>query len=285
MPAGDPIRLGSALSGLIPDANSRISTDEYGVQRGTINYYLGDQSNAQSSRFTLGASYAGTLSQFNGFLVNRSGDIAGAEGQTAQINVEYVRIDPKWINIPLDSADLELKQIKVQDTSGFGTLYDSLLTVVIPILHPTVSYKYANATAKQDLGTYGTPTGAPNIREQVFSLNIVGLDNTSIDIEQKTISISTTLLTFHADGTCTKSSVATTSTFTGIFTQGAASVVNPLDIHFVPDPRGWLCIKQDQKPLAAGALYEIDETWKTNLVFSGTSPGSWWNGSHTVHCT
>lgn len=286
MAAGDPIRLGSASGlALIPMSNSRIQTNDYGVQYGTVTYQLGDQSSSQSVRLTLGSLYNGTLPQFNSFLVNRSGDITGGDGTTATIDVEYVKQDPKWVNIPLDSADLELKQFKLADFSGFGTLYDSLYTVVIPILHPTVNYRYSSLTAKTDLGTYGTPPGAPRLTDQIFHYSIYAFDSTQIDIEQKIINGTGTTYTIQTNGTCTRGTVNTTSTVTGIFGTSQYMTINPVDLHFQPDPKGWLCIKQDQKPLAAGGIYEIDEQWKTQYIFSGTTPGDWWQGAHQLHCT
>lgn len=286
MAAGDPIRLGSASgTSLIPTSNSRIETDEYGVQRGTVSYQLGDQSSSQSVRITLGSAYSGTLPQFNGFLVNRSGDISGGQGQSATIDVEYVKLDPLWVNIPLDSAELELKQFQFAQLSGFGTLYDALVTAVIPVLHPTVSYRYSSATAKSDLGKYGTPTGAPTLSNQIFHYNLYALDSPQVTIEQKAITGTATLFTIDTNGGCTRTTTNVSSTMTGLFGTSQFGVINPVDLVFQPDPKGWLCVKQDQKPLAAGALYEIDEQWKTQYIFSGTQPGDWWTGAHQVRCT
>src|SRR5438045_422766 len=157
MAVDDPIRIGTAAaSALIAEAGSRIATDDFGVQHGSVRHWLGDQSLAQSSRFALGASYSGSLPQFSGFLVEKSGDITGIDAKCANLDVLYAKIDSLWSNVPKRTHDLQLVNITPGDISSYGALAQTLYEIIVPIPHPVISYKYASASFPTSLGTYGT---------------------------------------------------------------------------------------------------------------------------------
>lgn len=284
--ADEPIRIGS--TSLVPDQGSQISTNDFGMQRGTARHWIGDQSDAQSSRFALGASYSGSLPQFIGFYVDKSGDITGLDGKCAYLDVGYARIDPLWQKLAKVGRDLELKQIKVAETTGFGSLYDSLLTYVVPIGHPTVTYKYSASSIPGQLGSYSSNAGGggvPSIGNYVFHFNTVDFSNPSVQIQQKTLSTTVTAYIIYQNGTCTTSTSTSTATVTGIFTQNQLDAINLYDFVFSPDPRGWLCLKEDCNPVANATLYEIEQSWKLTMLFNGTQQGTWWRGGRIVHCT
>ena len=285
----DPIRIGSVSGAtLIPDQGSSITTSDFGVQRGTIRHFLSDQSLVQASRFNLGSSYTGSLPQFSTFFVEKSGDIQGIDGKCCYLDVTYARIDPLWVKLAKVGRDLEIKQIKVADTVGFGTLLDSFLTVVIPIAHPLVTYRYSSSSIPGQIGVYSSNAagGAPTISNQVIPFNVFDFTNPSLDIEQKSIAANGVLIQFNAGGGCTRTNFSTTTTFTGFFVTSPLGLVNTMNVTFSPNPAGWLCIKEDANPIANGQVYEIEQQWKMTMIYSGVSPGTWWQtgGGHRVTC-
>jgi hypothetical protein len=288
--AGDPIVLGQGASSgaLIPAPGSIIKTDEFGVQRGTLRYQLGDQSKAQS-RPAVGSLYTGSMPQFSGFYVDAPGDIVGAEGKAAFIDVDYVRVDPLFVVIPRKLSELEIKQINVAGSDAFAsTIGESLFTINIPIIHPIVQYKFSQLAPTSVLGTYSTTLpNAPTIGQTIFQLSNFNLTDSSIDIEEKTVTYNVTTLAIDpttTPPTCVKSTAPQSTTIMGFFSQAALGLINPINYIFSPDPKGWLCIKDDNIPLAGGKLFAIEQQWKTQLVFSGTQKGTWWNDGTQI-CT
>jgi hypothetical protein len=166
---GSPIILGSAASNtvLTPDAGSSIKTDEYGIQRGTIRFQLGDQAYAQNLRPAAGSLYTGSLPQFKDFLVDEPGDILGGEGKTAFLPVTCAKLDPKFVKLPVESQDIEFRDVTI--TLGV------VVTVLpnIPVPHPVLTYKFATDQKPivRQRGTWlkgGQLPGAPIINKYVF---------------------------------------------------------------------------------------------------------------------
>lgn len=282
--AGNPIKIGSAtLAALIPGIPSRIITDEFGVQHGVIPYQLGDQTISQNLRLTPGTLYNGTLTQFNGFFVERSGDITGREASAAIVEIGYAQIDPKFIVLPRRSHELQIASI-IPSSQSLSGIFDTLTIQPVPIPHPVLVYKFSRTTVPGQLGTYGTPTNAPSISNYVYQVNTFNI-NPNITVQQKTITVSATLDTFNADGSCTRIPFSFTAVFTGVFSNNTLSLINPINFVFVPNPAGWLCIKEESTPICGGQLYLIEQQWKLNLVFSGSQAGTWWSNAIPVHCT
>lgn len=285
--ADEPIRLGTAaLSTLVAESGSHITTDDFGLQHGTVRHWLGDQSVAQSSRFALGSSYSGTLPQFSGFYVDKSGDITGIDGKCANLDVEYVRLDPLWSNVPKRTHDLQLVNVSTADPgAGFGQLTETFSQALVPMPHPVLTYKYASASYPSSLGTYSAnPGSAPTMADFVFKLQNHDFTSSSLTTEQRTVTVTGTLITFNPDGSCTRTTYTTAATFTGVFASTAISTINIFNLNFTIDPQGWFCIKEDVTPTGAGAFYLIEQQWKRNYVFNGASPGTWWTGGHQIHC-
>jgi hypothetical protein len=288
MAADDPIRIGAAaLTSLITESGSHIATDDFGVQHGTVRHFLGDQSLAQSSRFSLGTSYSGSLPQYSGFFVEKSGDITGIDGKCANLDVQYARLDPLWVNIPKRTHDLQLVNIRPADLgTGYGELYDTFVQMIIPIPHPVITYKYASASYPSSLATYGTPVNAPTVPDFLFRPQFHDFTSTSLDIEQRVVSGTATLITLDiTDGTCVRSTYPYSSTVTGVFSQLGIGLINLFNLNFTADPNGWFCLKEDVTPTGAGAFYLIEQQWKRNYIFNGTSAGTWWQGGgHQIRC-
>jgi hypothetical protein len=163
---GDPIRTGQAArSGvLIPDAGSKISTDEYGIQRGKIRHHLGDQSRAQAVRPVKGSAYTGALPQFSGFLVNESGDIKGLEGAAAAIETEYCQLDPRFIILPDRTNDIEYRDLNLNNAISLPNA---------AIAHPVVTYKFSDKKPQDKLNAIDFPPNAPKIDTLKFPFRIV----------------------------------------------------------------------------------------------------------------
>src|SRR5215467_10219205 len=237
--AGSPIKIGSAaLAALIPGIPSRIVTDEFGVQHGQLPYQLGDQTISQNLRLTQGTLYNGTLPQFNGFFVERSGDITGREAGAAIVEVQYAQIDPKFIILPSRSHDLQIVTVSAGDLTGFNQIFETLQSVIIPIPHPLITYNFASTTVPGKLGQFSqNPGNAPTIGQYIYNIEIFNfLQSGNVLVEEKTITYNATTLILNGDGTCSKSTTPVSIQAQGVFTQNSLSFINPFNIIFSPSP-------------------------------------------------
>jgi len=287
--AGSPIKIGSAaLAALIPGIPSRIVTDEFGVQHGQLPYQLGDQTISQNLRLTQGTLYNGTLPQFNGFFVERSGDITGREAGAAIVEVQYAQIDPKFIILPSRSHDLQIVTVSAGDLSGFNQIFETLQNVIIPIPHPVITYKFSATTVPGKLGQFSqNPGNAPTIGQYIYSIEIFNfISPGAVTVEQKTISINaTTFILDPSSNTCTKTTTPVSVTAQGVFVQNNLNFINPFNIIFSPGPNGWQCLREDAQPICGGQIYLIEQQWKMLMVASGMTPGTFWANAIPVHCT
>jgi hypothetical protein len=218
MPTGSPIPLGTAAQAvLVPDAGSQITTNDFGVDVGTIRHSLGDQAQAQGKRPPPGYPYAGTLPQFRGFYVDRTA-ITGGEAKTCVVNMTMKAINPQWgVQPPEKSHDLEIR-----DITDLGITFQG-----IPIPHPVITYRFASAKATDMLGKFSQNLrNAPEIGAYRFPL---GALNPST---------------------------------------GAQAVYA---LSFVPSPRGWICLKDDNSPCCGGRFFEIEQQWKLYYWYAGVA--------------
>jgi len=285
--AGDPIRIGSASgSTLVPGIPSRIITDEFGVQHGVVPYQIGDQSLSQGARITPGTLYSGSLSQFNGFFVERSGDITGREAGCAIIDIQYAQIDPKFIVLPTKGHDLQILAFPTAELTGFNQILETLTTITVPLVHPLLTYKFAANSIPGKLGQYGTPANAPSIGQYTYNIEIINFVNgANVDVETKTVSYNATVLTSNPDGTCTKTTSPVSVKLQALFVVNSLSFINPTNIVFAPNPAGWQCIKEDAQAICGGQIYLIEQQWKMTMVWAGLAPGTFWSNAIPVHCT
>jgi hypothetical protein len=224
------------------------------------------------------------MPQFSGFFVEKSGDILGGRAGDAILEVTYARLDPNWIVQPKKSHDLQLVQVK-PDTSGLGQIQDTLMTVTVPIPHTVITLKFSQATAPGALGTYGTPAGAPTVPNFLVHMYSIAPVLSSFVIEEKTVTGNVTLVTINPDGTCTSHDSTVTATLIGIFPNVGLQPVNMLDFNFVPDPSGWLCLKEESQKLCNGNIYAVEQQWKRTMMFAGSQPGTWWQGARQLECS
>lgn len=270
MAADDPIRIGSAATAaLIAESGSRIATDDFGVQHGTITHWLGDQSLAQSSRFALGAAYSGSLPQYSGFYVEKSGDITGIDGKCAELDVQLAKIDPLWQTLPRVKFDLELKQMRLGDLAAELAFMESLFTLVIPIPHPVIDLTFGSATRPNQIGSYGTPSGAPSVGTYTFKVNQFTLSQnphlTQVD--------SFSGLFAHVIGqNCFQSQIGSPPHLDGQIS-GTSRADDALNISFAPDPTGWICITENVNPICGNAILLIQQVWTRRYTFSSFSGG------------
>jgi len=237
MAAGSPIPLGSAASSnvLIPDSRSKIATDDFGIQRGTIRFQLGNQSFAQNLRPAKGSPYTGDLPQFRGFLVDYPGDIQGEEGQAAYVDVTYAKLDPRFVMEPQLGHDLEYRDAGFLTDFGSGGLF--LQQPQIPIPHPLVSVKFSDTKAQNKLGKTETPAFLPKIDRYVYPVNVVTgatIQNTKDSLEIVSLNVQTAI-----------------------------------KMIFIPKPDGWLCVKDDNVPVCGGKFFQVEQQWKMFYIFAG----------------
>jgi hypothetical protein len=236
MPNYDPIRTGSvSSSSLVPDEGSQIKTDDFGISWGTIRYQAGNQSLVSAARPTQGDAYLGSLPQFSGFYVDKSGDITGGPGASAELEVTYAKQDSLFVKTPERGHDLEMRDMtSLVTTLLSGAFYIvpsiipgqidtlSLSLQAVPVPHPTLSYKFSSTTAVDQLGTYSTSsnlTSAPTIVPYIYKLPLkVGVHN--------------------------------------------------YGIVFLPNPQGWLCLQNDVTSICGGRFFEIQQRWKMTMLFT-----------------
>ncbi len=245
MAGTSPIRLGSAGSAaLVPTTSSSISTDEFGVQHGTITYNVGPETAAAGLRISLGSAYSGTLGSFSGFVVEKSGDIKGAEGNCATVDVGYAKIDPLFVRtIEVDSvlnySSNALSQLVIW-TAGIAQ------NNIFGFPDPTVSVKYASAT-EPNIGTSG-----------IYSMNPLNFPDTPDILVPFTFHVLAGSVISYWDG----------MTFTSVGPlEGPATFIFNLD--FISNPRGWQLTKIVSNPIANRSFFAIEEQWRNFYTFRG----------------
>ncbi len=273
-----PIRLGDAnTSSLIPKSNSTIRTDDFGIQRGSISYSLGDQTVSQASRISIGTSYFGMLTQFSGFYVQSSGDITGQDGQTSSIDISYARIDPLAIIEPVLTTDIELKQIQIGNLPTVLGFLETLYTVVIAIPHPVIKFRFGSSSRPNQIGTYGTPSGAPSVGVYNVKVDQSRIQSAFMTQQDQIIPGGIFIEIFPA-GTCSET-LLTKPIIGGTFSANAPSPSDALNLSFRPDSNGWFCQTENSTSICNGRIFAIEQSWINRYTFSSLSGGSVWQGT------
>jgi hypothetical protein len=147
--------------------------------------------------------------------------------------VTYALPDPKFVYVPSDSHDLELRDIPIVNGSV------SLTLSAVPIPHPTIKYRFSDTKRQGKLSTYSlNPPKAPTLPAQIV-LNVRDFP----DPDTRFLNSGTALA----------------------FTQ-------PYDVYFRLHPKGWLCTKDDSNPVCGGKFFEIEQEWKRYLIYVGWFP-------------
>lgn len=228
MSAGDPIRLGAAAtaSALIPESGSDISTDDYGIDVGTITFFCPDQSVARASAPARGEKYGsgtGKLAQFAGMYADTS-RIIGAEGKAARVITTYKKMVDGWNSLPVVTSDnistQAVARVEYRFASGTTAYTNDTQGVDVVVPQPVLTYRLARETRPDGLlGTFksrGDLVSAPATGPFSFSSR-----NIFSSISNATVRVT-----------------------------------------YLPNPNGWLCIRNDCVPICGGRFYQIEQVWK-----------------------
>lgn len=258
MAAPFPIKLGSAaISSLIFEAGSRVTTSDSGIQSCSVKALCSDGANVFNNIPAAGVPFSSVFGNNylpSTFLVDytESGpEIEYLEGTIARVTFNFKRQDPTQTNA---------RKIFVDSTINYKTALSPINYTLatgepsaeseIGFPEPIVTVKY-NSSTRPGIGSgslsqlYALPgssnaTGFPPVPEIIVPLVF-------------TLPAGVTVSYFDGDTFVSSTLVApTVFTFNQIFR---------------PNPAGWQLTRLKSDPVAAASFYDVEETWRNFYIY------------------
>lgn len=268
MPAGDPIRLGSATgTTLIFEANSTVTTSDSGIQSCSVKALYPDGQNVFNAIPAAGTPFSSVFGNSylpSNFLVDYTEGGAGIEyleGRVARVTITFKRQDPTQTNtrkIFVDST-LNYNSPLVQQTLTFLVYSGGSVSTAsaggtfspMGFPDPIVTVKYSSSS-RPSIGAGGL--------SQLYALpgsqNAQGFPDTPTISIPVSIPIQVGATVTYFDGTEFQT--------VGPFTH--TSTMNSI-IEYRPNSLGWQLTRLKSDPQAAANFWDVEEEWRTTYFF------------------
>jgi len=261
MPAGDPVRLGSAnTSAFVFQSGSNTTTDKYGIQACSISALYPFGSAVFSAMPPEGSTYGSVFGNSylpNSFLLDFFEGAPAVEYQdatVAKVTFKFKRIDPLFTNRRTVSVDSiinydnnALSQLIVPNTTN-GLLQNQ----VFGFPDPTTSVTYSTTTAP-GIGTGGLSS-------------LYALPGTALTVGFPAVPDIYIPYTFQV------AAGSVVSYWTGTAFVSLSCAVNTtfiFNLVFLANPRGWQLTKVKYDPIANRNFFAVEENWRNFYTFFG----------------
>lgn len=262
MPAGDPIRLGSAAgTQLIFESNSTVTTSDSGIQSCSVKALYGDGQNVFSVIPAAGVSFNSVFGNSylpSSFLVDYTEGgptIDYLDGRVARVTITFKRQDP---------AQTNSRKIFVDSTINYQSALGPMSWIlasgteasenIFGFPEPVVTVKY-NSNTRPGIGS----GGLAQLYAQPGSPNASGFPDAPDITVPISIPVAAGAVVTYFNGT----------TFVTV-TLSVPTLFNFILV-FKANPRGWQLIKLKSDPVASSNFYDVEENWRNFYVFTGVT--------------
>jgi len=260
----DPIRLGSAaLSTLVFETGSQITTSDSGIQSCSVKALCGDGQNIFSNLPAAGTPFSSVFGNNyipSNFLVDYTDSgpqVEYLEGRIARVTFSFKRQDPTQVNVRKIFVDSTLNYTSVLSPYFAYQIAASGETQggVFGFPEPVVTVKY-NSTSQPGIGSGGLSA----IYALPGSTNASGFPAVpTISVPYvRVFSAGAVLTYFNGTNYVSAGPLGTQTTFTW-------------NLNFVPNARGWQLIKLKSDPLAAASFWDVEEQWRNFYFFNSVT--------------